>query len=206
MKFSPWHYLALVLWLFLIAYVLSVAVALPCDRMNGQPYNRDDWPHWVDNDKNGCNTRDDTLKEESLLPVRVGEDGCRVISGLWYGVYTGKVFVDPRKLDLDHVVSLSEAHALGGWRWPAWRKMAYANYRADPYHLILVEAAANRQKGDRGVHQWMPPLAKTHVEIGCAYVLIRRSIRARWDLNEVSKKEQAAERQWLDKCQQKQRK
>jgi hypothetical protein len=199
MQSSFWHYVAFALWVILIFYVL-VHIS-PSYGAEMYPYDRDEWPHWVDNDRNGCNTREDVLQEESLIPVRLAEDSCRVLSGLWYGIYTGKVFVDPSKLHLDHVISLKEAHELGGWKWPAWKKMSYANYRKDPYHLILVEEKANLQKGDRGADRWMPPLAKQHVEIGCAYILIRRRIRARWDLTAVGEKEQAAERQWLSRCQ-----
>ena len=53
------------------------------------------------------------LIEESLTPVTFKtEKGCRVVSSSWLGAYSGNVFTDASKLDIDHLVPLKEAHNL----------------------------------------------------------------------------------------------
>jgi hypothetical protein len=44
------------------------------------------------------------LIEESLTPVTFKTDkGCRVVSGSWFGAYSGDVFTDASKLDIDNL-------------------------------------------------------------------------------------------------------
>ena len=56
----------------------------------------------------------------------------------------------PTNLRTNHMVSLGNAHQSGAWSRPADRKQLYANYRADPQHIIVVTTSANRSKGARG--------------------------------------------------------
>ena len=57
-------------------------------------------------------------------------------------------------LDLDHIVPLKFAHGHGGDKWSRERKQAFAN---DLDNLILVQASLNRQKGAKGLDEWLPP-------------------------------------------------
>ena len=77
-------------------------------------YDRSAWRHWIDADRDCQNTRHEVLIEESLTPVTFKTDkGCRVVSGNWLGAYSGEVFTDASKLDIDHLVPLKEAHESG---------------------------------------------------------------------------------------------
>lgn len=144
-------------------------------------YNRSDWGRWSDDDGDCQDTRQEVLIAESIEPV-VFEDErkCRVQSGHWVDPYTGERITDPSKLDIDHMVPLHEAHLSGGHAWDAAKKKAYFNDLAYPEHLVAVTASANRSKGDRQPHEWMPPAQIPAVY--CTYIHDWIRIKTRWEL------------------------
>lgn len=117
-------------------------------------YNRNDWPHFLDPDRDGCHARNQALRDASLDPPALGPS-CDVKSGRWPLVYIDGETSDPRQLDIDHVLSLSDAHRSGGWAWTPGdlRRIALAN---DPLNLIPVALQENRSKSDKGPDQWRP--------------------------------------------------
>ena len=128
---------------------LMVTVAPVADNL--PEYNRQEWSHWKDEDRDCQNARQEALIVESAIPVRFkGEDECRVASGRWTGPYTGTVVEDPAKLDIDHMVPLANAHRSGGWAWDQNRKAEFANDLEYDGHLIATIASANRAKGSKG--------------------------------------------------------
>ncbi|MCY4523961.1 MAG: HNH endonuclease family protein [Halobacteriovoraceae bacterium] len=142
---------------------------------------------WIDADKDCQNTRHEVLAEESLVPaVFKTERGCVVLSGEWFDPYTGDTFTDPSLLDIDHVVPLKEAFLSGADEWPREKKVEYANYMSDKNHLIAVYRGANRSKGAKDPHHWMPPNQEYHEE----YLLIWIEIKNFWEL-EMDELEQA---------------
>ena len=91
-------------------------------------YDRDDWKHWVDEDKDCQNTRHEVLIEESLAKVAFKTDRkCQVATGEWFAPYTGETVTDATRLDIDHMIPLKNAHNSGGWAWDRSRKAAFAN-------------------------------------------------------------------------------
>jgi hypothetical protein len=117
-------------------------------------YDRDDWPHWVDADRDCQDTRQEVLIEESLVPVQLDDTGCKVLSGRWRCPWTGRESSDPRDFDVDHTVPLREAHERVGDEWSKDRKREFANDLAHPEALNAMWAAANRSKGARGPDEW----------------------------------------------------
>ena len=118
-------------------------------------YDRADWPHWIDDDSDCQNTRHEMLISTSNIPVVFKTDrGCQVAVGEWYDPYSGDVFTDSAELDLDHIVPLKFAHGHGGDKWPRDKRQAFAN---DSENLLLVKASLNRQKGAKGLDEWLPP-------------------------------------------------
>ena len=79
--------------------------------------HRDEWQHWIDEDWDCQDTRQEVLIEESIVAPTLDIRGCRVLSGMWRERYTGVVFTHPGDLDIDHRVPLSHAHRSGGWSW-----------------------------------------------------------------------------------------
>jgi len=162
---------------------------------SGGGYDRDEYhPRWADRDGDCQDTRQEVLVEESLEPVELSANGCRVVSGRWYGRYTGRVFTDPGDLDIDHLVPLKEAHESGAADWPTKRKRRYANDLKHPDTLIAVEAGANRSKGSRDPAEWLPPNEAYHWE----YVQDWVGVKRRWGLNMDTAERAAVEELLLD--------
>jgi hypothetical protein len=64
--------------------------------------------------------------------------GCRILSGAWTDLFTGREVTSPSRLEVDHLVALGDAHRSAGWAWPAERKVAFANDLEDPDALNAV--------------------------------------------------------------------
>jgi len=152
-------------------------------------YDRSDWPHWIDADRDCQDTRTEVLLAEAEPDSVVFADPrrCAIARGRWRCPYTGRVVTDPRALDVDHLVPLAHAHAAGGHAWSRERRTAYANDLGDPDHLVVVVAGANRSKGQRSIVQWLPPDDANR----CVYVAAWIAVKARWGL-QVDAEERAA--------------
>ena len=160
-----------------------------------QPYNRKLYRHWIDADGDCQNTRQEVLIEESVEPVVFDDKGCKVLSGRWYDPYTGEIFTNPRKLDIDHLVPLAEAHRSGGHSWSAEMRKAFANDLSDTRSLIAVKASANRSKSDRDPARWLPINEMYH----CEYVAAWIAVKQRWGLL-MDAKEKAISFKLQSKC------
>ena len=159
-------------------------------------YNRKDWRHWVDADKDCQDARQEVLVAESTQTVVfTEEDQCRVESGNWVAPFTGVVETDPGKLDVDHLVPLANAHRSGAHSWSKDRKKEYANDLINPAHLVAVTARANRSKGAKGPEDWKPPDAG----YWCQYATDWAGIKTEWVLT-VTLAERDALAEMLDTC------
>lgn len=142
-------------------------------------YEREDWDHWIDADGDCQDTRQEVLIAQSEIPVRFTDSSrCRVASGRWRCPYTGRVFTDPGDLDVDHLVPLHAAHRAGADAWGAKRRRAFANALDASEHLVAVQAAANRSKGDKEPHRWLPESPSAR----CSYLRQWSDIKTRWGL------------------------
>ncbi len=175
--------IALALLLFgtpVAAQIIAPEVDAPYDR-------RAQYGDWTDADGDCMNTRHEVLAAESLVVPTLSADGCKVKVGLWYDPYTGLTFTNPKRLDLDHLVPLAEAHRSGADAWDNARRRAYGNDLANPGHLIAVQARANRSKGAKDPAAWLPPNTAYH----CAYVRAWVGVKHKWALS-IDPAEQAA--------------
>ena len=152
--------------------ILVLAVIVLCSPVVA--YDRSEYPHWVDLDGNGRDTRQDILIRDSLDLVTFDPRG-KVQTGLWSCPYTGKVTRDPKDLDVDHLVALGEIYAAGGSAWSKEQKAQFAN---DPDNLIAVYKGSNRSKGDKDAYLWLPPNIAN-----CSWYLDAR--RAVWDKYDI---------------------
>jgi len=118
-------------------------------------------PAWADVDRNGCDTRNDVLRRDlTAYDLRPGTNGCLVISGTLRDPYTGATIGFVRgqntssKVQIDHVVALSDAWQKGAQQWSMPRRTAYAN---DLLNLLAVDGLTNQRKGDGDAATWLPP-------------------------------------------------
>ena len=159
-------------------------------------YDRHDWKHWTDADRDCQNARNEVLIAESQTAVGYRTDRkCRVAAGEWLAPYSNTIVTDPGRLDVDHMVPLGNAHDSGAWQWSANQRERYANYLEDPQHLIAVTASANRSKGARGPDQWKPE-DRTY---WCQYAVDWITIKSTWELT-VTQQEHTALVQLLNTC------
>lgn len=142
-------------------------------------YSRALFKHWIDADRDSCNTREEVLISESVTPAQVDPYGCKVIAGDWFSPYDGVTHTDPSDLDIDHVVALKEAWDSGAFSWSASRRQSYANDLTSRASLIAVTAGVNRSKGDKDPTNWMPP----RKEYWCTYLTDWVAIKSRWGLS-----------------------
>ena len=142
-------------------------------------YRRELFVHWIDADRDACNTREEVLIDESRTPAQVDPYGCKVVAGDWYSTYDGLTFSDPSELDVDHMVPLAEAWDSGAAQWDAARRQAFANDLDHPQALRAVSASANRSKSDLDPGQWKP----TRDAAWCEYANDWVTVKKAWDLS-----------------------
>jgi hypothetical protein len=118
-------------------------------------YDRDRFKHWIDADKDGCDTRAEVLISEAIVKPKIGAK-CKLTGGKWRSPYDEKTYTSPTKLDVDHLVPLAEAWRSGAWKWSDERRMEFANDIDDEWALVAVTASVNRSKSDRDISAWLP--------------------------------------------------
>ncbi len=151
-------------------------------------YDRDMWPHWIDDDRDCQDTRAETLIEKSQIPVTFSDARhCTVASGRWYDPYTNVTFTNARSLDIDHVVPLRHAHGHGGDQWNEALRQQFAN---DPQNLIAVSASANRSKGASSPDEWLPD----NPAFWCEYGRRWQAIKVRYELMVTPPEQEALDR------------
>ena len=166
---------------------LRTAVAsLPVATEIRTGYNRDLFPHWIDADSDGCNTRYEVLIAEATTKPTVGS-GCTLTGGRWYSYYNNTYYTLPADLDIDHMVPLAEAWDSGARTWTTAKRQAYANDLTESRALVAVKDSVNQSKGDKDPAEWMP----TYSAVTCRYVQEWVAVKKRWGLS-VDSAEKAA--------------
>jgi hypothetical protein len=143
------------------------------ERIGG--YDRKLFKHWIDADKNGCDTRKEVLIAEAIVKPKKGAK-CKLTGGKWISAYDGKTYKKDSSLDVDHMVPLAEAWRSGAWAWTAKQRQDFANDLSDSRALIAVSASSNRSKGDQDPKTWLPTKGK------CTYIESWVAIKVRYSL------------------------
>jgi hypothetical protein len=137
---------------------------------------------WADVDRNGCDTRNDMLKRDlTNIAFKVKTRDCVVLSGILLDRYSGETInfvrgtVSSMEVQIDHVVSLSNAWQTGAFKLSVVQRTALAN---DPMNLFAVKGRLNSQKGDGDAATWLPPLKSFR----CAYVAQQIAVKAKYSL------------------------
>jgi hypothetical protein len=145
-------------------------------------YTRDQFGQgWYDQDRNGCDTRNDILRRDLVRRVmKAGTNGCKVLQGdAAPDKYTGQLihfeYGGASEIDIDHVVALSDAWQKGAQQLTFERRRMLAN---DPLNLLAVSASQNRQKGDADAASWLP----ANKAYRCRYVARQVAVKVRYSL------------------------
>lgn len=160
-------------------------------------YEREEFGRpWADTDGNGCGTREDVLVRDATGVRLKDGDRCRVARGvIERDPYTGRRIEFRRgdgKVDVDHVVALSDAWQKGAHRWDAAKRLRFAN---DPLNLLAVDSSANRRKGDGDAATWLPPSKGFR----CRYVARQVAVKRKYGVW-VTAAERDAMRRVLNGC------
>ena len=137
---------------------------------------------WADVDRNGCDTRNDTLKRDlTNIVFKEKTNSCTVLSGTLVDPFSGETinFVQGAKtsseVQIDHTVALSNAWQTGAFKLTADQRKAFAN---DPLNLLAVKGKLNSQKGDGDAATWLPPLKSYR----CEYVSRQIAVKIKYSL------------------------
>lgn len=178
--------LCLTLWLFIAVLPAATAKTTEIERQFASlliadeiaaGYNRDLFPHWIDADRNGCNTRYEVLIAEAVVKPRIGSS-CRLSGGKWRSFFDNTEIVDFRIIDVDHFVPLAEAWRSGADTWTTQQRTAFANDLDLADALIAVSRSSNRSKSDRDVANWLPANPDYRYEYLTSWV----KVKAKWKL------------------------
>jgi Protein of unknown function (DUF1524) len=161
-------------------------------------YSREQFPHWKDPDKNGCDSRNDILKRDLTKVIfKADTNNCKVIAGTLLDPYSNKLIeFDISKssstIDIDHIVALSNAWQSGAFQLTLDQRTNFAN---DPLNLLAVDFKLNRQKGDGDAATWLPP----YKSYRCTYVARQVAVKTKYKLW-VTAPEKAAISNLLTAC------
>lgn len=166
---------------------------LDVGRERSAGYDREKFVHWVDADGDGCDTRDEVLRQEAVDAPTVG-DGCSLSGGEWFSWYDAEEVGDSSDLDIDHVVALAEAWASGARGWTRGTRQRFANDLGDRRSLTAVTASSNRSKSDGDPAEWLP-----RKKARCRYVRDWVVVKSRWQLR-VDRAEKRTVRRLVRRC------
>lgn len=130
----------------------------------------------------GCSTRETILRRD-LTETVIGPK-CEVLSGKLHDPYSGKdtpFFSSPeeigKKIEIDHVVALSDAWQKGAQEWSPETRKEFAN---DGLNLLAVETSVNRDKSDNDISEWEPPDKSEGCELVAHQVVIKTEYDGLW--------------------------
>ena len=154
----------ILLCIFTISLITTSATA--------EQYRRNNWLNGWARQENGLNTRGAILIRDG----KIGNSG-----RYWICPYTGKCLYSASDVDIDHIVSLKEAHISGGASWSKRKRFKFAN---DFDNLLAVYDKENRRKSSKSPVKWKPPLKSYWKEFSRRW----RYVKEKWGLR-ISKKE-----------------
>ncbi len=146
-----------------------------------QGYDGKLFEHWIDEDKDKCDTRAEVLIEEAVTQPKINKKNCALTGGKWISPYDNKTHTKASALDIDHLVPLAEAWRSGAWKWTSSQRQAFANDLSESRALVAVTLSLNRSKGDKDVSNWLP---KSNL---CGYVESWLVVKTKYSLSVDSK-------------------
>ncbi len=137
-------------------------------------------PSWADTDYNGCDTRNDMLRRDLVdIVLKPRTRGCVVLEGVLVDPYSGEEirFIKGEssdRIDIDHVVSLSNAWQTGMFQRGPEERRIFTN---DSLNLLAVQGRLNSQKGDGDAATWLPPRKVYRCEFVARQIAVKAAYR-----------------------------
>lgn len=145
-------------------------------------YERAEFGDGWESTGDGCDVRD-TILDRDLVEVayEAGSD-CEVTDGTLHDPYTGtKIQGDlSESIQIDHIVSLSDAWYSGAEDWSAEKRESFAN---DLDNLVAVDASANMSKSDDSIAEWYTDWDPPSETAQCRYAAQYVDVLANYDLS-----------------------
>lgn len=131
-------------------------------------------------DLGSCDVRNYILGRDMTDVQRTSPTNCTVLRGTLQDPYTAKTIQfmrgpDSSKVQIDHVVALSDAWQKGAQQLTSEQRYQLAN---DPLELLAVDGQANTQKSDGDAATWLPP----NKPYRCAYVARQVAVKQKYQL------------------------
>ncbi len=143
---------------------------------------------------NGCSTRDIILYRDLINTTL--SDECTISSGILNDTYTGDIIEytksDSSKVQIDHVIALSDAWQKGAQQLTKAQRIQLAN---DPLELIAVSGKENQTKSDADAASWLPP----NKAFRCEYIARQVTVKKKY-LLWVTAAEKQVMNDILQKC------
>jgi hypothetical protein len=143
-------------------------------------YSIDLFPHWDDEDHDGCDTRCEVMANEKRR------------DGTWFSWWDAKLVSTSGYLAVDQVVDPAEAWDSGASHWGPVKRQAFSNWQDN---LVVVGRKIDASKGDQDAGRWSPPRTRSN----CLFAEITVTTKAHWNLS-VDPTEKARLSRLLDGC------
>lgn len=153
---------------------------------------------WADQDRNGCDTRNDILRRDlGSKKYKTNTRKCVVTKGKLKDKYTGTTIsfnksTNASAVQIDHVVALNDAWQKGAQKLSVKERTNLAN---DPLNLRAAQGKANQQKGASDAASWLPK----NKAFRCEYVAAQVDVKTKYRLW-VTSAEKAAMKRVLKGC------
>lgn len=144
-----------------------------------------------------CDVRNLILQRD-LMQIEVEVDGCSVLAGVLLDPYSNQEIIFVRgaetsdDVQIDHVVSLSDAWQKGAQQLPFDKRFQFSN---DPLNLLAVDGNLNKQKSNSDAASWLPP----NKAYRCRFVARQIAVKQKYGLW-VTAAEKAAMQRVLNSC------
>lgn len=146
--------------------------ALVIDDTFADGYDRDLFPHWDDEDGDGCDTRCEILARD------------RQSDGTWLSAWDNQTLTDEADIEIDHVVALADAWRAGAAAWDDHTRDVFADYEPN---LLAVSSASNQRKSGSRADEWFP----SNPAVNCQYATTVITIKSDWNLTVTSTEKKA---------------
>jgi hypothetical protein len=139
------------------------------------------------------NMRSYILNRDSLEPVSAN-NYCTISKGKWKSPYNGRIYSNAYggTVQIDHIVSLSNAWKSGAYKWSSNKRHKYA---MDKELLLSVDGESNMKKSDGSIDEWSPGLKKSI----CPYAINQIQVKYKYGLF-VTSSEKSSLKNALKRC------